>query len=247
MSGNTLFEPPASFSDRISELKKDYKITEARLLLEVELAFALMEYLELNDEPITVVWAILSGMFIKHPRLENLSAEKRRAIANCRQIVPFSSRFNWLNALRDYKRNIPQSWRNYDFDLQDLDNQIIDAARNIQQGTNRNICQSCLTAQLNYRRRKRGQVREEVLAQQYDCDGSTVSRGNWVGRFNRLNYHKVLQDNIIEPEPAQTLTIEDFTHVAGMVASGKSTLSLLLASHVIRNLSDRPSISYRYY
>ena len=300
MAGNTLFEPPASFSDRISELKKEQEITEARLLLEVELGFALMEYLELDDEPVTVVWTILSGMFIKHPRLENVSASQKRAIANCRQIVPFSSRFNWLNALRDYKRNIPQTWRNYDFDIQNLDNQIIDAARNIQQGTNRNICQSCLTATLNYRRRKRGQVkhsqyyqfeaetreesvrlrvrftkqqitasssqpwfnglqtripitvdledlrneailldrREEVLAQQYDTDESTVSRGNWVRRFNRLNYHKVLQDNIVEPQPAQTITIENFTHVAGMVASGKSTLSLLLASHVIRNLTS---------
>ena len=301
MSGNTLFEPPASFSDRISELKKDYEITEARLLLEVELAFALMEYLELDDEPVTVVWAILSGMFIKHPRLENLSAEKKRAIANCRQIVPCSSRFNWLNALRDYKRNIPQSWRNYDFDLQDLDNQIIDAARNIRQGRNRNICQSCLTAELNYRHREGAEVsvgvyykfeaetgedsvtlrvkfkqeqinepptepwfdgvqdrtpvtvnledlgeeailldrREEELAQQYDRDESTASRGNWVGRFDRLNYHQVMQDNVVEPQSAQTLTIKNFTHIAGMVASGKSTLSLLLASHVIRNLSDR--------
>lgn len=81
--------------------------------------------------------------------------------------------------------------------------------------------------------------REEILAQQYDTGESRISRGNWVRRFNRLNYHKVLQDNIVEPQPAQTLIIEDFTHVAGMVASGKSTLSLLLASHVIRNLSDR--------
>ncbi|GAB4541088.1 MAG: hypothetical protein Tsb0014_32800 [Pleurocapsa sp.] len=303
---NTLFEPPAGFSNRIEDLKdqipelKD-KPSERRLLMQVELGFALMEYLELDDEPVTVVWAILSGMFIKHPRLENLSPNRRRAIANCRQIVPFSSRFNWLNALRDYIRHVPQSWRNYDFDIRDLDNQIIDAARNIRQGTNRNICQGFLTAQLNYRSRNREQVspgiyyqfkaetneesvrlrvrfkqeqittppnqpwfngvqartpitvnledlrneailldrREEVLAQQYDCDESTVSKGNWLERFDRLNYHKVLQDNIVEPEPAQTLTIEDFTHIAGMVASGKSTLSLLLASHVIRKLSDR--------
>ena len=294
---NTLFEPPASFDKRVKELEEQ-EVTQARLLLQVELGFALMEYLELDDEPVTVVWAILSGMFIRHPRLENLSTEKRRAIANCRQIVPFSSRFSWLNALRDYIRYIPESWRNYDFNIQDLDNHIIDAARNIQQGTNQNVCQGCLTAELNYRHRNRGQVsagiyyqfeaeakerlrvkftqqqittplnepwfdgvqdrtpvtvnledlrneailldrREEVIARQYDRDESKVSRGNWVSRFDKLNYHKVLQDNIVEPQPAQTLTIEDFTHVAGMVASGKSTLSLLLASHVIRNLSDR--------
>lgn len=303
---NTLFEPPAGFTGRTQELKDqipelEKKPAERRLLLQVELGFALMEYLELDDEPVTVVWAILSGMFIKHPRLENLSSEKRRAIANCRQIVPFSSRFNWLNALRDYIRHIPLSWRNYDFDIQDLDSQIIDAARNIRQGTNRNICQGCLIAELNYRSRNRGQVsagiyyqfeaetkeesvglrvkfkkeqvntsssqpwfdgvqnrtpvtinladleaeavlldrREEELAQQYDNNESKVSRGNWVRRFNKLNYHKVLADNIVEQQTAQTLTIENFTHVAGMVASGKSTLSLLLASYVIRKLKDR--------
>ncbi len=319
---NTLFEPPAGFTKRITELKdqipelKD-KPAERRLLLQVELGFALMEYLELDDETVTVVWAILSGMFIKHPRLENLSREKRRAIANCRQIVPFSSRFNWLNALRDYMRNIPDNWRNYNFDIQDLDNQIIDAARNIQQETNRNVCENCLTAQLNYRRRDRRQVsagicyqfeaetkeesvllvrvplansirrgrtarlrvkftqqqitsfpsepwfdgvqartpvtinldnlreeailldqREEDLGKKYDRNESRISRGNWVQRFDRLNYHKVT-DHVIEEQRAQTLTIEDFTHVAGMVASGKSTLSLLLASYVIRKLSDR--------
>ncbi|MDJ0600402.1 MAG: hypothetical protein QNJ37_16375 [Crocosphaera sp.] len=81
--------------------------------------------------------------------------------------------------------------------------------------------------------------REEDLGQKYNRDESRISRGNWVKRFNRLNYHNVLPDNVIEKQPAQTLTIEDFTHVAGMVASGKSTLSLLLASHVIRKLSDR--------
>ncbi len=130
MSGNTLFEPPADFTKRIDELKDqipqlEKKPAERRLLLQVELGFALMEYLELDDEPVTVVWAILSGMFIKHPKLENLSPEKRRAIANTRQIVLFSSRFNWLNALRDYIRNIPQSWRNYNFDIQDLDIKLL--------------------------------------------------------------------------------------------------------------------------
>ena len=105
---NTLFEPPANFSDRIDQLEEQ-AVTQARLLLQVELGFALMEYLELDDEPITIVWAILSGIFIKHPRLEKLRQGKKRAIANCRQIVPFSSRFNWLNALRDYICHVPES------------------------------------------------------------------------------------------------------------------------------------------
>ena len=306
MAGNTLFEPPAEFTKRIAELKDQIpelrnQPKERRLLLQVELGLALMEQLKLDDEPVTAVWAILSGMFIRHPRLQNLSPEDRRAIANTRQIVPFSSRFNWLNALRDYKKNIPEGWRNYDFDIQDLDNQIIEAAKNLRQPIHQSIYERCLTAELNYRLRERKEVeagiyyqfesetkedsiklrvkftqqqvntspsqpwfdgvqkrspiaidladleaeaefldrREEVLAQQYDNNESKISKGNWVRRFNKLNYHKVLPDNIVEPQRAQTLTIDGFTHVAGMVASGKSTLSLLLASHIIRNLSDR--------
>ena len=122
MPSNTLFEPPAGFTKRIAELQ-ELGVRESRLLLQVELGFALMEKLGLDDEPVTAVWAILSGMFIKYPELQNLSAEDRRAIANVRQIVPFSARFNWLSALRDYKRRIPEDWRNYDFNLQELDNQ----------------------------------------------------------------------------------------------------------------------------
>ncbi len=298
MSINTLFEPPAEFDRRIAALKRQ-NVTEARLLLQVELGFALMEHLELDDEPVTAVWAILSGMFIRHPRLENLSEENRRAIANARQIVPFSARFNWLNALRDYIRNIPRGWRNYDFDIRDLDNQIIEAAKNLQHQNHQNIYERCLSATLNYRRRKREQVeagtyyqfesstkeepvrlqvkftqpqvitsyplnwfngkqersaisinladleiearfldrREAILAELYNW--SDAAKGNWERRFSKLNYHKVLQNNIVEEQQAQTLTIDGFTHVAGMVASGKSTLSLLLASHVIRNLADR--------
>ncbi len=298
MPSNTLFEPPGEFERRIAALKRR-GVNEARLLLQVELGFALMEHLGLDDEPVTVVWAILSGMFIRHPRLENLSEENRRAIANARQIVPYSSRFNWLNALRDYIRNIPQGWHNYDFDIRDLDNQIIEGAKCLQHQNHQTIYENCLSATLNYRERERKKVeagtyyqfesatkdepvrlqvkftqsqvgtnypltwfngvqartpvtiniadletearfldsREEILAQQYNW--SDADRGNWVRRFNRLNYHKVLQDNIVEEQQAQTLTIDGFTHVAGMVASGKSTLSLLLASHVVRNLTDR--------
>ncbi|WP_199192046.1 pPIWI_RE_Z domain-containing protein [Chlorogloea sp. CCALA 695] len=116
MSNNNLFEPPDYFTDRIAALKEQ-NVKEPGLLLQVELGFALMEQLGLDDEPFTAVWAILSGMFIRHHKLQNLSVEDKRAIANVRQIVPFSARFNWLNALRDYIRNIPEDWRNYNFDL----------------------------------------------------------------------------------------------------------------------------------
>ncbi|MGL5060390.1 MAG: hypothetical protein ACRC62_10455, partial [Microcoleus sp.] len=298
MSSKTLFEPPADFINRIAALTEQ-GVLEPELLLQVELGLALMEKLGLDDEPVTAVWAILSGMFIKHPKLQNLSAEDKRAIANVRQIVPFSARFDWLNALRDYMRNIPDNWRNYNFDSQDLDNQIIYGAKNIQQLANQCIYEICLTATLNYRRGRIQQVkadeyyqfeaetkeetvrlqvkltqeqvttsyplpwfngvkerspvavnfadleaeaiflddREDVLAQQYSW--SNTAKGNWVKRFSKLNYHKVLPGNIVEQQPAQILNIDGFTHVAGMVASGKSTLSLLLSSSVIRNHPQR--------
>ncbi|MEG4250286.1 pPIWI_RE_Z domain-containing protein [Microcoleus sp. Pol10D4] len=298
MSSNTLFEPPADFTNRIAALEEQ-GVQEPKLLLQVELGFALMEKLGLDDEPVTAVWAILSGMFIKHPKLQNLSAEDRRAIANARQIVPFSARFNWLNALRDYRRRIHANWRNYDFDIQNLDNQIIYGAKNLQQQANQCIYEKCLTATLSYRRRERGQVeddtyyqfesetkeetvklqvkftqaqittsyplpwfdgvqerspvtvnladleseavfldnREEVLAQQYSW--LNTAKGYWLKRFNKLNYHKVVPGNTVEQQPAQTLNIDGFTHLPGMVAAGKSTLSLLLASDVIRNHPKR--------
>lgn len=296
MFTHTLFKPPTRFEERIQEL--DLEETLAKLLLQVELGFALTEYLQIDDEPVTVVCEILSKTLIRHPRLQNLSAEDKRAIANARQIVPFSSRFSWLNALRDYMRKIPQDWRNYDFDSQDLDNQIINAAKNLQQQTNQTIYDFCLRTQLEFDRRTRKQVeaktyyqfesatedepsvrlhfnfiqaqvrthhplpwllpkikrpieitisdleqaaifldnREEGLAQQYSW--SNTNRGNWLRRFRKLNYHKVLPDNIVEEQRAESINIDGFTHIAGMVASGKSTLSILIAVHIIKNNLD---------
>jgi pPIWI RE three-gene island domain Z len=294
MAGNTLFEPPVEFTNRIENLKKQ-NIKESQLLLQVELGFALMEQLGLDDEPVTAVWVILSGMFIRHPRLQNLSAEDRRAIANARQIIPFSSRFNWLNALRDYIRNIPKNWRNYDFDLQDLENWIINATKNLKQEAHQNTYERCLRAELNYRSRQCNQVksgeyyqfeyktpeelarinikftqsqvttayplpwfdglrdrspitidlaelsaeaifldeREEVLSRQYSW--LNTEKGNWKKRFSKLSYHQVSEKTTIDKQTSQTLPIDGFTHIAGMVASGKSTLSLLLAVCIIRN------------
>ncbi|MEH2044162.1 hypothetical protein [Nostoc sp.] len=127
----TLFKPPDILTERLKELKDNSELDreQAQLLLQVELGFALMERLEIDDEPVTAVWAILSGMPLRHPRLQNLDELQRRAVANARQIIPFSARFEWLGALRFYIRNIPQNRRNYDFDIQDLDSQIIHAAK----------------------------------------------------------------------------------------------------------------------
>ncbi len=62
---------PTEFKERLEELKEaGLELTQAELLLQVELGFALMEYLELDDEPVTAPWAILSGMPLRHPRLQ---------------------------------------------------------------------------------------------------------------------------------------------------------------------------------
>ncbi|MEL7407236.1 MAG: DUF3962 domain-containing protein, partial [Cyanobacteria bacterium J06558_2] len=303
----TLFKPPARFENRIEELEDlaDLEKTLAKLLLQVELGFALTEYLQIDDEPVTVVCEILSKTPIRHPRLQNLSAEAKRAIANTRQIVPYSSRFGWLNALQDYIRKIPEDWRNYDFNPQDSNNQIIAASKNLRQQYHQTIYDFCLTTQLEFRSRTRKQAesatyyqfesatrdnpsvrlhvnftqpqvrthyplpwlqprskqpinisfsdleqaaifldeREEELAQQYSW--SDRERGNWLRRFRKIDYRevrKIIENNevkyIAEQEPAQNLTIDGFTHIPGMVASGKSTLSILIAVHIIKNNLD---------
>ncbi|MGK7958218.1 MAG: hypothetical protein AB4063_23625 [Crocosphaera sp.] len=303
----TLFKPPSRFENRIEDLEgiADLEKTLATLLLQVELGFALTEYLQIDDEPVTVVCEILSRTPIRHPRLQNLSAEDRRAIANCRQIIPYSSRFGWLNALQDYIRKIPQEWRNYDFDPQNLNNQIIEAAKTLRQQYHQTIYDFCLITQLEFRRRDRQQAeartyyqfesairdnpsvrlhvnftqpqvrthyplpwlqprnkrpidicfsdleqaaifldeREEELVQEYYW--SDNERGNWLRRFRRLDYrkvHKIVENNeveyIAESESAQNLMIDGFTHIPGMVASGKSTLSVLIAVHIIKNDLD---------
>lgn len=94
MRHGDLFVPPNVFNTRIRELKeRGLQASLARLLLQVELGFALMEALNLEDEPVTAVWAILSGMPLREPRLQNLTESQRRAIANARQIIPHSARF----------------------------------------------------------------------------------------------------------------------------------------------------------
>ncbi|MEH2295329.1 hypothetical protein [Nostoc sp.] len=50
----SLFEVPTEFKDRLEQLKEaGLDRTQAELLLQVELGFALMEHLELDDEPVT--------------------------------------------------------------------------------------------------------------------------------------------------------------------------------------------------
>jgi len=301
MSQMTLFEPPVIFTKRIKELKDNSELNreQAQLLLQVELGFALMECLGIDDEPVTAVWAILSGMPLRHPRLQNLDASQRRAVANARQIIPFSARFAWLGALRFYIRNIPENWRNYDFDIQDLDSQIIHAAKGLRHQVHQNLYESCLSADLEFRQRRAEPVkagvpyqfqakteketvtmqvqftpehlsparqqpwfptprdrnpfsvqisdlesdaefldrREQLLARRYGWD--ETQKGHWVSRFRKINFHKIQEDGTVSDRNTEPLDLDGFVHIAGQVASGKSTKSTLLAVNVVRNHSDR--------
>lgn len=94
------------------------------LLLRVELGLRLIERLQLLDEPITCVWVLLSGLPIPDVRLQGLSQEQQHFIANARLLLPFSGRFNWENALREYA-TIPTSWRCYQVLSDDLEKQVV--------------------------------------------------------------------------------------------------------------------------
>ena len=134
MRRSGLFKPPNSFTERIHELgsqEEDLDVAVTKLLLQVELILELLQFLQLDDEPVACAWALLSGTPLRHHRLQSLTECDRRAIANVRQIAPFAARFAWVNALRDYVE-IPQCWRNYDFDVseeEDFETLILDGKK----------------------------------------------------------------------------------------------------------------------
>lgn len=305
MRRGNLFEPPKSFTNRIEGLhRRGLERSKARLLLQVELGFALMEFLQLDDEPVTAVWAILSRMPLRHLRLQNLTREQRRAIANARQIIPYSARFTWLNALQTYIQNIPLEHRNYTLTteyLQDLNQRIINAYKQERHAVHQALYEDCLTTQLTFALRERNQVaadnlyefnaetgiepipttisfeqtqleqaepvsrhwfpppldrapfsihidalhddavyldeREENLAQRFDW--RETDKGNWVNRWQKISFHKIQEDGELGDRNTESLTLDGFVHLPGMVASGKSTLSLLLAAHLLRHYPEQ--------
>ncbi len=93
-------------------------------LLRVELGLRLLERLNFVDEPITVLWVLLSGIPIPDNRLDALGERQRHALANTRILLPFSGRFNWENALREYA-DIPEPWRCYQVLPQDFEKQMV--------------------------------------------------------------------------------------------------------------------------
>ncbi|GHO96301.1 hypothetical protein KSF_063490 [Reticulibacter mediterranei] len=94
------------------------------LLLQVELGLRLLERLGLLDEPITVLWVILSGLPIPDSRLHAFDQVQRHMIANARILLPFSGRFNWEHALREYA-SLPQIWRSYNVRPDDFEKQML--------------------------------------------------------------------------------------------------------------------------
>lgn len=300
MSQPLFFDPPTAFTRRVQELAKQPGMTavSARLLLNVELTFALAEALGFDDEPVTAPWALLSGMLLREVRLQRLTPAQRLALANVRQIVPYGPRFAWQTALQDYL-GLPQMLRSYDFTLGGTQATIISNARKPnaeRHALHTSIYQACLTERLPWRRRaplppvqaaheyafralalgannqplsaqlnvRFGEELLQTLAA--ECSprmaeprlktGLTVSRAqltavaDWLDqreqalqlRFGyepqrwgrRLQHVQLQQVQGQDLSATEELTIEGFTHVAGMVASGKSTISLLLAAHLVQ-------------
>lgn len=298
------FVPPSSFNTRVKELEeRGLKRQLAELLLQVELGFVLMEFLHLDDEPVTSVWAILSQMPLRHPRLQNLTEAQRQAIANARQIIPYSARFSWLSALRSYIQDLPAEHRNYRLTvehLQDLEQRIVNACKDLQHPIHQNLYERCLSTQLDFDLRKYEQVeadtnyqfeastgqetvtvpinftqeqlegrqpvslpwfpsacsrapfllnigdlyddavyldeREQALAQRFGW--RETDKGKWVNRFHKISFHKIQEDGALGDRNIDLLELDGFVHLAGMVASGKTTLSLLLAVHILRHHPD---------
>lgn len=94
------------------------------LLLQVELGLWLLERLGLVDEPITMLWVILSGLPIPDSRLAAFDKQQRHTIANARILLPFSGRFNWESALREYAM-LHQAWRCYSVRPEELEKQMV--------------------------------------------------------------------------------------------------------------------------
>lgn len=83
------------------------------LLLQVELGLRLLERLQLLTEPAQVLWIILSDPRIIEKHSVQLCDQQRHMLARARILLPFSGRFSWENALREYAA-LPLPWRLYD-------------------------------------------------------------------------------------------------------------------------------------
>jgi hypothetical protein len=125
-----MYTSPTSFKNLVDELAAVVGTKElARLLVHVELTLSLAEHLQMDSEPLSVGWVLLSRMPLNHPLLNKLSPIQRRMRANAALIVPLSSRFGWESALIRYAKDIPDHIRLYQILPTRLDEQIINVCR----------------------------------------------------------------------------------------------------------------------
>jgi hypothetical protein len=300
MSKPRVFEPPAAWAARRKELAAQPGLEpHAGVLLDVELGLALMEQLGLDDEPVAAVWAVLSGTPIQHPRLQEIGAAGRRAIANARQLLPYAAHFAWLSALESYIRDVPAHWRNYDWDPAHPEEQIIAAARRERHPIHRALCTECLRADLAFHRQPRRSVqpntpyeflgrtaehRERVrvafpqavleatappadpvfpprpaprpfrlesvadlapIAAELDAREAALATryggraGYWQARLAEIDYRLLDAAGHLGLANRAALVCDGWTHLAGMVSSGKTSFALLLAAYSVRHCPEQ--------
>ncbi|NEP83978.1 MAG: hypothetical protein F6K39_41170, partial [Okeania sp. SIO3B3] len=286
-----MYEKPKCYQKMLGTLKSRYNLeaSEARTLLQVELGLYLLQYLRLDDEPITTLWVILSGSPIRDVRLQTLDAKQKRAIANSRVLIPFSGRFSWQAALRDYSK-IDKQWRSYTFDPTDLERQIVDSSHKPNQFPERFVVyQQCLESTLAFSKHsikpaKAGDYSFEAeiptseginrISVKVSFSDAHVAQADetlawfdeprprhpisvsyaqlqdvaahidqqertteWTARLQSIRYC-VIQDGAdgktyLDQANTKPLNLDGMVHIAGMVASGKSTLMTLLAAYAI--------------
>lgn len=86
------------------------------LLLQVEFGLYLLERLGLAGEPADTLWVVLSGLELPN---WNLDARQRQIRARGCVLSPYSGRFAWEAALREYM-DIPAVWRAYSVEAKEL-------------------------------------------------------------------------------------------------------------------------------
>src|SRR5579859_6753205 len=124
-----MYETPSEYKKLCQAINKAEETKGfGKTLVNVETILTLAEAIGLKDEPITVGWVLLAGTPTPSERLNYLTSDPRRMIANARQFIPLNSRFAWEAELVRYAR-IPLAHRNYNIAGVHLDTQIVDACK----------------------------------------------------------------------------------------------------------------------
>ncbi len=285
-----MYEKPSSYTTLVRAINNaPDTYCYGAVFVNVELTLTLLENLGLLDEPITVGWVVLSGTPMPNEKLNQLSPDQRRMVANARQIVPLDSRFAWEEALRQYAR-IPPAQRNYDIEAKLLDKQILDGCKANPERRPAYIekYNQILSATLRF---KAHAPNKPVAKEQYTFFATDAGRGTvrftdphiavqdqltaahwftgvcprdpisinfrdlaetarfldereralgnanprWVENLAKIHYQRVEGEGAdARLVDTDTLHIDGFFHMAGIVSSGKTTLAILIAAYAIR-------------